>query len=872
MSKAPATLALALVVPVLTVLPVASPATASPRPVDTAVFSVPLTGVDAHALAVNGDGTLARSQSARAAQDSAVRGSTPDRRPDVLTAPTSTKEFQTAGVSWDRPATPADLTILLRTHGKKGWSGWTSLEPGASPEAAPRLASEPVYAGPSDALQVRVDVRSGPLPTGLQADLVDPGDSRYDDQVGRAPADTAAADASQPQIYSRAEWGADESQRGRLSTMSTVKAGVLHHTAGTNSYGIDDVPKVIRGLYAYDLHSGWSDIAYNVLIDRFGRAWEGRAGSVTGTVMSGATGGFNPYTYAVSVLGNYETAVPDPAVVDTAARLFAWKLAQYHLDPNGYTRLTASGARGTTSRYSDGTAVTVPVVFAHRDVGYTVCPGKNLYPYMAQIRSKVTAYMQAAILNPDVTATAAGYQQGGTSIRAAVLTDQSWTLDVTDAATGTGVRSFSGSASRTSPLEVRWDGLTSTGAWASPGRYLLTLRSSSGAGAAVPFTTSFTVLSPGSVSGATVTGSFVPLTPARLLDTRTGSGRPLGQNATMDVRVTGTKGIPSTGVDTVLLNLTATNATKVTHLTAWPAGNPLPKSSSLNIPPTVNRAALVAVGVGSGGKISIRNNIGTADVIVDVVGYSMRPGIPTEGSVLTAVEGQRVYDSRTAGSMLGAGEARTIALPAVAGVDPSAVTAVVVNLTVTEGTGAGYLTAYPPGPRPATSSLNFAKGETAANRVVVGVSGGSFVIRNASAGTHVAVDVVGVYAAPSAMPSGGNITGIQPVRVLDTRMGSGDPLGSSGRRDVAVAGGLTGVPTTAKAVLLTVTGVRPTLRSHLALFPAAGTFPRTSDVNVAVGDVRANLALVPVGADGKVTLFNNAGSQAAVLDVLGYVQ
>ena len=889
MRKAPAAVLLSVAVPALTLLPVVSTSTAHAHAVPTSVAHVSLQGVDGAALAATGTSTLALSRGERAAQQGASRGAVPTRRPQVLTAQRRTAAFQAVGASWERPDTATALTVLVRTHSGRGWTEWVSLDDGnspgeESPAATPRIATDPVYTGPSDGVQVRVDVRAGTLPKGLRLDLVDPGDSSYDGQAGRRPAARAQADTTQPGILTRAQWGADESKRRQLTTLSTYKAFVLHHTAGTNDYTPADVPKIIRALYAYDLSNGWSDIAYNVLVDRFGQAWEGRANSITGTTMSGATGGFNPSTYAVSVLGNFDKVDPGPAVVDMVTRLLSWKVASYHRNPLASTQLVASNGAGTTSRYRDGTAVTVPVILGHRDVGLTACPGRYLYPYLAQIRSAVAAAMPVAIFDPLVSTRSVAYQGGGVSLSAGVPTDQTWTLTVTDA-TGATVRTLSGAASPLTGIAVSWDGLLDGGAWAPVGAYTLTLSSSSPAGAAVPFTSTFQVGAPPPppvvvAAPQLVPGSFVPLAPARLLDTRTRRGAAIGPGHRIELDVTGRGGVPANGVGTVYLNVTATRATKRTHLTVWPGGTTLPPSSSLNLPPRTTRAAQVVAGVGARGTVAIRNNTGTTDVVVDVVGYSLRAGTAT-ASVLAPVSGQRIYDSRLAGGPLRPDEDRTIALPPVtlpAGlgtVDPSLVSAVMVNLTVTGGTGAGYLTAYPPGRRPGTSSLNFGKAETAANRAVVGVVGGSFVLRNVSRGTHVAVDVVGVFlnptALPSALPVTGNVVAVRPVRVLDTRSGGGAPLGSGGRVDAVVAGGATGVPATAKAVLATLTGVAPTVRSHLLAYAAGGTFPGTSDVNVGVGDVRANLVLVPVGAGGAVTVFNNAGTQAAVLDVLGYV-
>jgi hypothetical protein len=123
--------------------------------------------------------------------------------------------------------------------------------------------------------------------------------------------------------------------------------------------------------------------------------------------------------------------------------------------------------------------------------------------------------------------------------------------------------------------------------------------------------------------------SFVSITPCRLLDTRPSSpvgnhSRPLGQNETATVTAVGTAGhctIPS-GTTGLVTNVTIDNPTAASFLTLWPAGAPLPTSSNLNWlakqAPTPNQ---VTVGLSAAGAFNVRNNTGTVNVIIDVVGY-----------------------------------------------------------------------------------------------------------------------------------------------------------------------------------------------------------------------------------------------------------
>ena len=105
--------------------------------------------------------------------------------------------------------------MLVRTHGDGGWTEWTALEPRRRPptaEGSGRAGTEPLYAGPSDGYQVRVDASQGALPRGLRVDLIDPGSRARTPTLGAgAPmADAPQAAAGMPQIFTRAQWGADE--------------------------------------------------------------------------------------------------------------------------------------------------------------------------------------------------------------------------------------------------------------------------------------------------------------------------------------------------------------------------------------------------------------------------------------------------------------------------------------------------------------------------------------------------------------------------------------------------------------------------------------------------------------------------------------
>src|SRR4051794_32330858 len=85
-------------------------------------------------------------------------------------------------------------------------------------------------------------------------------------------------------------------------------------------------------------------------------------------------------------------AVPQ-ADVDSITEIVAWKFGLYGIDPHGTTVLTSGG--GGTAKYPAGQAVALPMIFGHKDVGNTVCPGKYGYGRMDEIRTDVAARLPA---------------------------------------------------------------------------------------------------------------------------------------------------------------------------------------------------------------------------------------------------------------------------------------------------------------------------------------------------------------------------------------------------------------------------------------------------------------------------------------------
>jgi uncharacterized protein with LGFP repeats len=293
--------------------------------------------------------------------------------------------FSLVGVKWSG-AQPDSVQIRHLDAG--GWSDWTTLDPADdSPEVGKRGgASEPLWTGPAQEVQVRASRAGAPVTDELELVTVDPGAAPTDRMLSGAE---AQATPGQPSVVTRAQWGADESiMTWTPEYASTTKAVAVHHTAGTNDYTCDQSASIVRGIYRYHaLTNGWGDIGYNVLVDKCGTVFEGRAGGLTKPIIGAHAGGFNTYTFGISMLGTFTSVAPTDAQIEAVSAMAAWKLAGSYRDPRGSTVLVSAG--GGTARWPAGTAVTMPTIFGHRDTGNTECPGNVAYGMLDRIRDRV---------------------------------------------------------------------------------------------------------------------------------------------------------------------------------------------------------------------------------------------------------------------------------------------------------------------------------------------------------------------------------------------------------------------------------------------------------------------------------------------------
>ena len=382
----------------------------------------------------------------------------------------------------------------------------------------------------------------------------------------------------------------------------------------------------------------------------------------------------------------------------------------------------------------------------------------------------------------------------------------------------------------------------------------------------------------------TPTATYFPLTPARILDTRLGTGAPaaaLGPGGVIDVKVTDIGGVPAENVTAVALNVVATDISGPdSYLTVWPTGQAKPFASNLNYKQGVSVPNLVIARVGIDGKVSMYNNLGTVNLAADVQGYFL--GNAT-GSTYFSLPPSRILDTRngTGGisTAVGAGGVIEVKVTDAGGVPAAGGTAVALNVTATNVSGAeSYLTVWPTGAaRPTASNLNFIAGQTVPNLVIARVGdGGKVSIYNNVGTVDVVADTQGYFATPGTDPPGSTYFPTSPARILDTRTGEGVPggfqghLGEGDTIDLQVRG-RGGVPSNATAVVLNVTAADAFgPDSYLTVYPTGTTQPLASNLNFVNGQTVPNLVIAKIGTEGKVTIYNNLGAVVVVADVQGW--
>jgi hypothetical protein len=278
----------------------------------------------------------------------------------------------------------------------------------------------------------------------------------------------------------------------------------------------------------------------------------------------------------------------------------------------------------------------------------------------------------------------------------------------------------------------------------------------------------------------------------------------------------------------------------------------------------------VTVGVGSAGQITVYNDDGFANVIVDVVGYYVSAA-GANGAGYVVRSGPRVLDTRSMAPIAPFGTFNLVVSDAAA----RGYIGAVYNVTVDQPTADGYITTYPSGaPRPETSSVNFVAGRAAPNLVTVKIGANNGIsFYNGSPGTvHLILDGVGLY---TTSPNGFSYI-VRPVpggpfRMWDSRSDLGRPLADN--ETYRLSGAVLPIATTV-GVIANATVTEPTIGGYATVFPGALSKGDSSSLNFAPNETRANQVipalLVDVTRD--ISIYNDTGSAHYIIDIFAYLQ
>jgi hypothetical protein len=378
---------------------------------------------------------------------------------------------------------------------------------------------------------------------------------------------------------------------------------------------------------------------------------------------------------------------------------------------------------------------------------------------------------------------------------------------------------------------------------------------------------------------------FTPVGPKRIFDTRPGQSpdalvsvpkAKVGGDSVLRVQVTNLAGfVPSAGVGAVSLTVTVTDPVAAGYLTVYACGQ-RELVSSLNFVAGQTVANTVIAPLSANGSVCVFSSAAT-DVLADINGWF------AAGHGFTPIGPVRAFDTRAGQSpqalrsvpkaQLDSEHVIAIRLVDLVGYVPAdGVGSVSMNVTVTNPTGAGFVTVDSCGVRQFVSNVNFVSGETVATAVVSNVSAGGMVCFYSSVPTDLVVDLNGWFSDQS------GYTSVSPMRLLDTRFGQSpnalrlvykSKVSGSYELQVKVTD-LEGVVPSGGvgAVVLNVIATNPEGSGFVTVYPC-GARGEVSNLNFVDAETVSNLVITPVSPDGSICLFSPVPVDL-VVDVSGW--
>jgi hypothetical protein len=375
---------------------------------------------------------------------------------------------------------------------------------------------------------------------------------------------------------------------------------------------------------------------------------------------------------------------------------------------------------------------------------------------------------------------------------------------------------------------------------------------------------------------------YVPVTPCRLVDTRTTPNGPFagpsissGSSRNFAIPQNSTCNIPTTAA-AYSLNVAVVPSGPLGFVTLWAAGQAQPVAATVSSIDGRVRSNAAIVPAGTGGAISVFASNST-DVVMDINGYFVAATNPA-ALAFYPVTPCRMVDTRATngpngtlvGPSLTGNTSRTFPLPTSPTCNlPVTAQAYSLNLAVVPQGPLGFLTAWPTGQtQPGTANLSSTTGTVTASAAIVPAGTNGSIDVYASNSTDLIIDVNGYFASPGT--AGLSLYTLPPCRVLDTRQLSDTQTTQpfSGELDENIEASACGVPVGAQAYVLNATVVPSSPLGFLTLWPQGTTQPLAATLSALDATVTSNLAIVPT-ANGSISTFASNPTQL-VLDIFGY--
>jgi PKD repeat protein len=367
----------------------------------------------------------------------------------------------------------------------------------------------------------------------------------------------------------------------------------------------------------------------------------------------------------------------------------------------------------------------------------------------------------------------------------------------------------------------------------------------------------------GSLGPPPVPGGVTSVSPNRLLDTRIGTGAPIGRlraGTTLRLQVAGTPDVPP-GTSAILMNLTAVDAAGPGYVTAFPCGD-VPFVSNVNVGGIDAVPNLATVALDAQGGVCF-----TASVDVDLVADLAGTINPQSHGTYAGITPTRVVDTRIGVGFGPLAGGQIVHVPLGSAGIPADAVAVAATVTVTNPQAAGYITVFPCSTTPPlASNVNYVSGQTVSNLAVTALNPARELCVTSSQATDLVIDISG-WITPSPSGTSGHVQPTTPSRVMDTRLtGHRLSAGETFRLDTSVLH----APVNAIGIVANFTVADPALDGYITVFPCAAALPLASNVNFAAHEDRSTLSAIGFGAGPAVCVYSHVPLDL-VVDVQGWI-